>query len=76
MRLSAVSISKSQGDSRQAVDKAIKRGRIDTWVSEIVITSATQVRKTITILIEMACARMFLAMRQAGASCCLAAQEP
>jgi len=29
MRLSAVSISKSLGVSRQAVDKAIKRGRID-----------------------------------------------
>ena len=29
MRLSAVSISKSLGVSRQAVDKAVKKGRID-----------------------------------------------
>jgi IS30 family transposase len=41
MRLSAVSISKSLGASRQAVDKTIKRGRIDTRVSETVIMSTT-----------------------------------
>jgi hypothetical protein len=34
-----------------------------------VIMSATQVRKTITILIELVCARMSLAIRRAGTSC-------
>jgi hypothetical protein len=41
MRPSAVSISKSLSASRQAVDKANKRGRTDTWVSEIVIMPTT-----------------------------------
>jgi hypothetical protein len=59
--------------SRQAVDKPIKRGRIETWVSEIVIMPTPQVLKT--SMLGRAYVRKFFAIYQWSATCFPTAQE-
>jgi hypothetical protein len=45
-------------------------------INKIVITSATQMRKRLVILVEMACARTFRAICQARATCFPSARGP